>query len=153
MGSKRSLAPIIAERISKYHEGAILVDAFAGTCAVGAAAARRHRIYANDIHAFAEVIARALLVTTARFPLPSEAWEDLYPAYMRNRERLDAALSARLNEEAKILATIKRKGNWKLLKEFSNRELCMLPAIWRGADEKDNITRRLEAATIQAASR
>jgi adenine-specific DNA-methyltransferase len=123
MGSKRSLAPRIADIISDRHPGAIVADAFAGTCAVGTAVASRHRVYANDIHAFAEVIARTLLVTSARVPLPNEAWEELRPAYDRNLRALEALVASRLGEEERVLARVKRQGGWRALKDFAMREL------------------------------
>src|SRR4051812_560317 len=77
MGSKRSLAPAIAGLINEAHPGAVVADAFAGTCAIGMAAARNHRVIANDVHKFAEIIARALLVAPGRPPTRREAESDL----------------------------------------------------------------------------
>jgi adenine-specific DNA-methyltransferase len=123
MGSKRSLAPMIADVIAETHEDAIVVDAFAGTCAVGTAVADRHRVYANDVHAFAEVIARTLLVTTTRTPLPSEAWKELRRAFDRNMAALTEAIETRLDAEAKILSRLKRNGGWERLEEFNAVEI------------------------------
>src|SRR5213592_2678093 len=77
MGSKRSLAPAIAGLIHKLHPGAVVADAFAGTCAVGTSVASHHRVIANDIHAFAETIASALLVTPGPVPTRRDAERDL----------------------------------------------------------------------------
>lgn len=123
MGSKRSLAPTIAKAISRKHPKAVIVDAFAGTCAVGTALVGNHRVFANDIHAFAEVIAKTLLVTSAPVPLPSEAWEELKPAFSRNVASLEDSISSTLDIETKLLAKLKRGTGWKPLKEFSSREL------------------------------
>jgi adenine-specific DNA-methyltransferase len=123
MGSKRSLAPSIAEMIAKQHPGATVVDAFAGTCAVGTAVSRQHRVYANDIHAFAEIIARTLLTTTARIPLPSEAWQELHQPYDQNFAALRLGIGERFEEEAQLLARIKRRDGWRRFEQFTLVEL------------------------------
>ena len=123
MGSKRSLAPMIADIIADAHKNATVVDAFAGTCAVGTAVANRHRVYANDIHAFAEIIARTLLVTTTRTPLPSEAWKELRLVFDRNMTSLADAIGTRLDAESRILSRLKRNGGWRTLEEFNAVEL------------------------------
>src|ERR1043166_7723530 len=125
MGSKRSLAPTIADIISEHHPDATVVDAFAGTCAVGTEVASRHRVFANDIHAFAEIIARTLLVTTVRIPVPSEAWRELKTAFSKNIERLRPAIATRLKEEKAILAAVKSANGWVALKNFSTTELAV----------------------------
>jgi adenine-specific DNA-methyltransferase len=119
---------MIADTIHEQHPDAVVVDAFAGTCAVGTAVADRHRVYANDIHAFAEVIARTLLVTTGRTPLPSEAWEELRPAFKRNFDALYLAIGKRLKEEESQLAKMKR-GAWRPFEEFSAAELLDEPPL------------------------
>jgi adenine-specific DNA-methyltransferase len=124
MGSKRSLAPTIADIISERHPDATVVDAFAGTCAVGTEIASRHRVFANDIHAFAEIIARTLLVTTVRIPVPSEAWRELKTAFNNNIERLRPAIATRLKEEKAILAEVKSANGWVALENFSTSELA-----------------------------
>ena len=61
MGSKRSLAPLLADLISERYPEAIVADAFAGTCSVGTALAPRHTVMANDAHAFSDFYLLALL--------------------------------------------------------------------------------------------
>ena len=123
MGSKRSLAPMIADLMIAAHEDAIIVDAFAGTCAVGTAVADRARVYANDVHAFAEVIAHSLLVSTTRTPLPSEAWEELSDDFESNLRSLTEATRARFSAEASILSGLSQKHGWRKLLEFNEGEL------------------------------
>jgi adenine-specific DNA-methyltransferase len=123
MGSKRSLAPMIADLISHAHPGATVVDAFAGTCAVGTSVANRHVVYANDVHSFAEVIARTLLVTTTRMPLPSEATKELRSIFDRNMASLTEAIGPRLAAESRVLSRLRRKDGWRALEEFSAAEL------------------------------
>jgi Adenine-specific DNA methylase len=125
MGSKRSLAPTIADMISDAHPGATVVDAFAGTCAVGTAVADRHRVYANDIHAFAEVVARTLLTTSAAVPLPSVAWKELKGAFTQNMKALAGPLEKRMRDEAEALAVVKLSEGWKRLKDFNDSELSV----------------------------
>jgi adenine-specific DNA-methyltransferase len=114
---------MIADVIAGTHKNAIVVDAFAGTCAVGTAVANRHRVYANDVHAFAEVIARTLLMTTTRTPLPSEAWMELRGAFDRNMAALVDAIGPRLKSESMILSRLRRKEGWRALRDFNTAEL------------------------------
>ena len=123
MGSKRSLAPTIADIISAKHSDATVVDAFAGTCAIGTALSDRHRVYANDIHAYAEVIARTLLVSAVRTPLPSEAWNELRATYDANLEHLRASIEERLTAETRAVSNVKRRGGSQSLQEFNKHEL------------------------------
>lgn len=134
MGSKRTLAPVIADVIHNAHPSSTVVDVFAGTCAIGTALAPRHRIWANDIHAFAEVIARALLSTAGRVPLPSEAWEELSDSYEKNRLALLRSVNARCSEENDLLKVIdRRKDAWRAFAEFTQAELELeVPAELRG---------------------
>jgi adenine-specific DNA-methyltransferase len=125
MGSKRSLAPMIADVISKSHPDAIVVDAFAGTCAIGTAVAARHRVFANDVHAFAEVIARTLLVTKVPTPLPSEARSDLRRRFDRNMTALKDVIHSRMEREERVIAGVKRRNGWKDLVAFNSAELEM----------------------------
>lgn len=122
MGSKRSLAPQIAALVAQ-HGRPTVVDAFAGTCAVGTAVAGNHRVFANDVHAFAEVIARTLLVVTARTPLPSEAWEELLPFYEKNFDRLQHAFAAHVSAEERLLSEVQIAG-WKQFLQFSQVEVA-----------------------------
>jgi adenine-specific DNA-methyltransferase len=114
---------MIADVIADAHKGATVVDAFAGTCAVGTAVADRHRVYANDIHAFAEIVARTLLVTASTAPLPSEAWTELRRSFDANMAALTEAFRLRLAKEAKILAQLRRPDGWQRLEEFTAGEL------------------------------
>jgi adenine-specific DNA methylase len=123
MGSKRSLAPRIAGLITRRHPKATVVDAFAGTCAIGTAVAATHRVVANDVHAFAEVIARALLVTPGRVPLPSEAWEELGTAYHKNTEALLESVGDRCEREKRLVAAASRPQGWKAFADFTLDEL------------------------------
>jgi adenine-specific DNA-methyltransferase len=123
MGSKKSLAATIADVISTTHTGAVIVDAFAGTCAIGTAVAPRHRVFANDIHAFAEVIARTLLITPGPIPLPSEAWKELREHFDQNKKGLRKATAERIDRESKALARVDTSAGWKELERIAHEDL------------------------------
>ena len=125
MGSKRALAPRIASLITELHPGATVADAFAGTCAIGTAAAPRHRVIANDLHKYAEVIARALLVVPGRRPRLADAREDLQSAYEANLSRLRPSLVERIREEQAALSAYAARGEWRRFVAFSERELSV----------------------------
>jgi hypothetical protein len=123
MGSKRSLAPRIASLITAMHPYATIADTFAGTCAIGNALAPRHIIFANDIHEFAERIARVLLVSPGPIPTLQEAWSDLLEAYTENYRSLMQAVGDRVREERQALSMLVTSRNWRDLMHFTVREL------------------------------
>jgi len=124
MGSKRLLAPSIAAVIDSDHPNATVLDAFAGMCAIGTALAPAHRVIANDAHAFAAVVARALFVAPARRPSREVASKELVPLYKRNLSKLHEHVEERLGKEKKALARAERGGNWRQLLEFTSAELA-----------------------------
>ena len=124
MGSKRSLAPLIAETISAAHPAAAVLDLFAGTCAVATELAPRHRVVANDLHAYAEVVARALLTLPVNPPTSLHARDELTEAYYRNSRVLKRALRSRLDREAEALGRVDDPAGWKLLRSFTESELA-----------------------------
>jgi adenine-specific DNA-methyltransferase len=123
MGSKRSLAPRIADLIRRLSPSAVVIDVFAGTCAVASELARDHYVIANDIHAFAETIARALLVSSSSIPLPTEAWNELRNRYSSNVEVLEPALRGRLAAERRTLVGLGSTRGWRNFLEFTQAEL------------------------------
>lgn len=123
MGSKRALAPRIASEIHARFPDSIVVDAFAGTCAIGTALSAGHPIIANDIHAFAETVARALLVTPAAKPTLADALRELKPAYDRNVAALSERIGDRLACEKRALSGIQRPQGWRKLLDFTLEEL------------------------------
>jgi adenine-specific DNA-methyltransferase len=118
MGSKRSLAPKIANRISRAHRGATVLDVFSGMCAVGTQLVARHPLYTNDIHAFAEVVARALFISDDATPDTGEMSKFL-AAFERNRRALFDLCFHEISRERRVIES----GNWQQLKALTIREL------------------------------
>ena len=122
MGSKRSLAPDIAQKITDRHPRAAVLDAFSGMCAVGSELAPRHVLLTNDVHAFAEVVAHALFVSASEPPTSLVAREELYANYLKNRAALRSVVEARLAKEFAALARVDDIGGWKKLLQFTEEE-------------------------------
>lgn len=126
MGTKRSLAPTIARLISATHPDATVVNAFAGTCAVGTALAPLHRVVANDALEFATTVARALLVSPGPVPAPGVASEELRPHFRRNWSELASLIGDRMGREQAALSAAARPKGWRELLEFTEKELAVL---------------------------
>jgi adenine-specific DNA-methyltransferase len=125
MGSKRSLAPAIAARISRDHPKATVLDVFAGMCAVGTALAPQHQLITNDLHHFAGTVAQALFVSRAKIPGPrSSERKRLLRSFHRNARELRRSLSSRLNRERAALIATRKLGKWQELRDFSKQELA-----------------------------
>jgi adenine-specific DNA-methyltransferase len=145
MGSKRSMAPRIAQRITREHPEAVVLDVFAGMCAVGTQLAPRHTIMTNDIHAFAETVARALFVASATPPTSLHARDELLEAYRANFRSLQEAVQPQLDTEAEALARAHDFAGWKRFVSFTQRELqrgvCVPPAVGTLSDYQGAPTR------------
>lgn len=125
MGSKRSLAPKIASRISRSHPNATVLDVFSGMCAVGTELVSRHPLYTNDIHAFAETVARALFVSGDAVP-DSKEMSRLLAAFERNKRALQSTVGRRLRRERRAIESVNDPRGWLKLHDFTNRELKQL---------------------------
>ena len=62
MGTKRALAPAVADVIGQAQTGTLL-DAFSGMCAVGEAVGPRRVVWNNDVQVFASEVAKALFMS------------------------------------------------------------------------------------------
>lgn len=129
MGSKRSLAPRIAADINERFAVSTIVDAFAGTCAIGTALAPNHPVVANDIHAFATAVARALLVASPPRPSLAAALRELKQPFEENLARLLEVLGDRVRAEQRLLAGCSRATGWQSFLHFSHEELSATPPI------------------------
>jgi adenine-specific DNA-methyltransferase len=78
---------------------------------------------ANDLHAYAEVVAKSLLTAPTNHPTSLNAVEDLTEAYQRNSRSLTKVLRTRLDQEAEALGRADDVGGWRVLKAFSDAEL------------------------------
>lgn len=124
MGTKKSLAKRIAEKISKEHPHATILDVFAGMCAVGTELAPRHRLLTNDLHSFAGSVAQALFVSGSAPGGPrSEERAAFIRAFRKNQATLEEALAWRLSRERQAIKAVRELKNWRKFRDFSNAEL------------------------------
>ncbi|MGP1353824.1 MAG: DNA adenine methylase [Parasphingopyxis sp.] len=117
MGSKRSLAPAIGELISARHPDAIILDAFSGMCAVGTEVSAKHTLYTNDIHLFAETIARALFVAQEPKPTSLNAKDELTDDINENAVALKNVFSKDVSDEEIAIARA-MNGQWSRLRRL-----------------------------------
>jgi adenine-specific DNA-methyltransferase len=143
MGSKRVLAPAIATMIDSQHPRAAVLDAFSGMCAIGTQLAPTHRVIANDAHAFAEAVARALFTAPARRPSRRTATAELMPWFNRNSRLLTDSLQRRLAREREALTRAEEGGYWRQLMQFTLDELeAPVPRAIRGLPTPASYRRR-----------
>ena len=62
MGTKRNIAPMVADIICSAQQGVVL-DAFSGICAIGQSIGERCPVWNNDIQIFPVHVARALFTS------------------------------------------------------------------------------------------
>ena len=87
MGTKRQLAPMIAEIVRKSSPGPLL-DLFSGICAVSSAVGPLRHIWCNDAQLFASTVARAFF-TFSDPPIPHEEVVELIrPHFLENQSAL-----------------------------------------------------------------
>jgi adenine-specific DNA-methyltransferase len=102
MGTKKNLAPAVADIICAAKPGVVL-DAFSGMCAIGNAVGDRRPVWNNDVQYFAATVASALF--TSRRPLkprvPLLAF--LRAAFTENQVSLCERFSRRLRAERQAL--------------------------------------------------
>lgn len=104
MGTKRSLAASISDAISRRHPNATILDAFSGLCAVGSELAPKHVVFANDIHHFAENVARSILLAPLRAQSISSVRDAMLPHYEENLGALREAVGELYDLEDRMLA-------------------------------------------------
>lgn len=122
MGTKRRLAPVVADIISDCPSGPLL-DLFSGMCAVGSVVGPQRQIWCNDIQHFAATVATAFF-TSKELPLSSIRAADLvFEAYSSNRDLLrnrfevilemetDALLSGTVENIANFYDTLPHVGH------------------------------------------
>lgn len=88
MGTKRALAPTVADVVSQCRDGTFL-DAFSGMCAVGGVVSESRQVWANDIQVFAANVAEALFVAPDAVPDPIYAAELVFDTYIDQRAALE----------------------------------------------------------------
>ena len=67
MGTKRPLAPLVAELAADCRNGACL-DLFSGMCAVGQQISPKRQIWSNDLQSFASLVAKCQFCSIGDVP-------------------------------------------------------------------------------------
>lgn len=102
MGTKRHLAPIVAELVLDSKPGPLL-DLFSGMCSVGHAVAPNRQVWSNDLQRFAYLVARCQFCSKSDVPDRARAIAYLEGAFLshlnRTKSEVDEHIAA---EEAAI---------------------------------------------------
>ena len=103
MGTKRPLAPLVADLATDCQDGAFL-DLFAGMCAVGQQLAPTRQIWSNDLQSFASLVAKIQFCSVESGPDPEAARALLIDAVHSQMERMEAEYASALRIERNALA-------------------------------------------------
>jgi adenine-specific DNA-methyltransferase len=102
MGTKKGLAPSVADVVSQCQPG-VMLDAFAGMCAVGEQVAPSRPIWSNDAQLFAAEVGRALF-TSIDEPCGAIQAANLYfDVFESHRNRLQDLLASAICAEDALL--------------------------------------------------
>jgi adenine-specific DNA-methyltransferase len=104
MGTKRQLAPLVAEVVSQCPPGPLL-DLFSGIGAVGAAVSEQRQIWNNDAQLFATTVARSFFTSQDAPPSIESIEEHARKYYQANRAKLNSRFQKRITEERKAIDT------------------------------------------------
>jgi adenine-specific DNA-methyltransferase len=102
MGTKRQLAPAVAEVLCSAQQGVVL-DLFSGMCAVGTEVGERRQIWNNDAQVFASTVAEAFFTSQDLLPSLSCTIELLFNYYEQNLFALQEKYVSHLAEELKVI--------------------------------------------------
>ncbi len=126
MGTKRRLAAAVAEIVQPLPDGPML-DAFSGMCAVCKSIAPTRQIWANDVHVFPALVAKALFCSRNGPISSDEIRSVLERQFQRNLVALESRFKSYLRREQKYIETRAVEdvitGNTKLPYVGNNREL------------------------------
>src|ERR1017187_1005822 len=98
MGTKKDLAPLVAEVVAQCQRG-VLLDAFAGMCSVAEEVGTRRQIWTNDIQVFASEVGTALFASHDEPLCPLRIAELHLPAFAQHHDRLSQRYAALLKAE------------------------------------------------------
>ncbi len=102
MGTKRELAPAVAEVIKQAQQG-ILLDAFAGMCVVGEEVAPQRQVWSNDAQVFAAETARSLLTSRDEPPAAIKMADLHYDLFEAHAATQSQYLARSLTAEEEVL--------------------------------------------------
>ena len=120
MGNKRSLVRFILPEISRLAKpGEPVLDLFSGTCAVGYGLKRHHVVYTNDIQAYAEKIAEALLKWKPPAKTDMRLLRKIEEQYNEHMKELSEILKEPLETEESFFLEGVDRFNWGGYKSFA----------------------------------
>lgn len=127
MGTKREQATFLADMISSEFPETIVVDAFAGTCSVARSLCPSHIVWANDIHHFAGIVARAALTDPLPKPTLDVALAELRGPFTKNRDELVNQSAKALALEQSALVSATDAGDWVPMSELIDGSVDLIP--------------------------
>ena len=98
MGTKREIAPSVAQIISDGPAGPLL-DLFSGVCAIGSAVAPTRQIWSNDAQIFSSTVAKAFFLSQELPPNFDVIADIALPIYKKNYHKLEARYVDLLEQE------------------------------------------------------
>lgn len=102
MGTKRQLAPLVADVVSQCPSGPLL-DLFSGIGSVGAAVSEQRQVWNNDAQLFATTVAGSFFTSQDPPPSIELVQEHAYPHYQDNKTKLSHRFHAYLADEQEAL--------------------------------------------------
>ena len=102
MGTKRRIAPVVAELVSRSRGGPVL-DLFSGMCAVGSAVADSRQVWTNDKQLFSASVATAHFSCIELPIIAEDAIELTRPIYLKNLDKLKTRFESELRDEDSAL--------------------------------------------------
>lgn len=104
MGTKRPLAPLVADLAEDCQGGACL-DLFSGMCAVGQQLASSRQVWSNDLQIFASLVAKCQFCSPESPPAANMVEHILFPVFTQKLHSVEAEYSIQLRAEQDALAS------------------------------------------------
>lgn len=104
MGTKRDIAPMVADIICMAQPG-IVLDAFSGMCAIGQSIGTRRSVWNNDIQTFPSHVAGALFTAELSAPSQEKVISAISGLYQENKDELTVQFSEHIEKEVRCIAT------------------------------------------------
>src|SRR5258706_8705215 len=102
MGTKKELAPAVADVIRHSQRG-VMLDAFAGMCAVGEEVAPSRQVWSNDVQLFAAEVGRALFTSHDEPPGALQTADAHFDTFEEHRQWLTKRCRRSLEAEDSLL--------------------------------------------------
>lgn len=121
MGSKKLLAPQIAELVADMADGPFL-DLFSGIAAVGSEIGTQRPIWCNDVQNFSTLLTGQKFCATRPFKTAAELIERTTTPFSANREALEATFHEALTHEDRALSQKDAEGARELIASMSQMD-------------------------------